>query len=106
MPAKARTAPRRRTLSPSEIDRLRQTYVGTIATARSLGERRNTLLDKAQCLLTAHWGEATWDSRETILKTVDWLLRVALHNQPPTPRAQARPIAPAGSIRRDPVRHH
>ena len=32
--------------------------------------------DKAQTLLTRDWVKATWRSREGILRTVDWLLRV------------------------------
>ena len=75
-------------LSPAAIDRQRQIHMTTIARARALGEQRNTLLNKAQSLLTLHWGEGSWDSRETILKTVDWLLRVALHNPQPATRGR------------------
>ncbi|HWV52813.1 hypothetical protein [Pseudorhodoplanes sp.] len=62
--------------------------MATISRARSLG-LGNALLDKAESLLTAHWGVSTWDSREAILKTVDWLLGAALHN--PQPEAKIRP---------------
>ncbi|HWV41957.1 hypothetical protein [Pseudorhodoplanes sp.] len=55
----------------------------TIARARLLGEQRNALLDRAQALLTAHWGAAAWSSRARILETVDWLLRVGLSNRRP-----------------------
>lgn len=95
MPATARTTPPRRTLSPAAIDRQRQAHVATIVRARALGEQGNALLDKAQHLLTSHWGAADWDSRAAILKTVDWLLRVALHNPQPAIRLRPRPF-PAG----------
>jgi hypothetical protein len=77
-------------VSPAAIDRERQVHMATIARARSLGEQGNALLDKAQSLLTAHWGVATWDSRAAILKTVEWLLGAALHNPQPTPKPRLR----------------
>ena len=89
---RTRTWPNRRTRSPAAIDRERQLHVATIARARALGEDGNALLDRATSLLTAHWGESTWDARNAILNTVDWLLRVALHN--PAPKAQSRRPAP------------
>jgi hypothetical protein len=66
--------------------------MATINRARSLGETGNRLLDKAQNLLTAHWGSADWASRAGILKTVDWLLQVALHHPQPT-RAGGRGLS-------------
>jgi|EndMetStandDraft_4_1072995.scaffolds.fasta_scaffold326024_2 hypothetical protein len=86
-------APQRRTLSPAAIDRQRQFHVATIARARALGENRNALLDKATSLLTTHWGMSTWDGRAAILKTVDWLLQVALNNPAPNPGARSTTLA-------------
>ncbi len=107
MPATAKTAPRQRTLSPAAIDRQRQLQVATIARARALGEDRNALLDKATRLLTVHWGSSDWAARAAILKTVDWLLRVALHNRQPSPKSAVRP-RPIGRAtqRRERGRHH
>lgn len=81
-PTDMRATARRR--SPAAIDRQRNEYLRVIRQARLLGQDSNTLLDKAGSLLTAHWGHATWASRDTILKTVDWLLRVAINNPLPS----------------------
>jgi len=35
-----------------------------------------TFTDKAETLLTRFWSKATWRSREGILRTADWLLRM------------------------------
>ena len=78
--------------SPAAIDRERQAQMATITRARVLGETGNRLLDKAQNLLTAHWGAADWASRADLLKTVDWLLRVALHHPQPATRGRTRPV--------------
>ena len=89
MPVKAKTAAARRPISairPDAIDRQRQAYVATIQQARSLGAGQNALLEKANSLLTVHWAHASWASRATILKTVDWLLQVALNNPSPNGR--------------------
>lgn len=93
MPVRAKTAARRpiSTIRPKAIDRQRQTYVATIQQARALGAGQHALLEKANSLLTVHWAHASWASRATILKTVDWLLQVALNNPAPkTRRAEAR----------------
>jgi hypothetical protein len=82
MPSRTRTAQRRVTPSPAAIDRARKMQMTTIKRARSLGDVGNRLLDNAQNLLTVQWGAADWTSRAGILKTVDWLLRVALHPKP------------------------
>lgn len=92
---------------PAAIDRQRQIYVATIRQARALGEDGNPLLDKAQNLLTSHWGDANWSARVAILKTVDWLLRVALHNPLPEPRARHRMAAASSpGVRRPSPPHH
>lgn len=101
MPARPNTAPKRGALSPAAIDSQRQLQMATIARARTLGEQGNALLDKAQSLLTAHWGEANWDSRAAILKTVDWLLGAALHNSQPSSKLRPRQfMAGAAHLRR------
>jgi hypothetical protein len=89
MPGSKKAAPRpRNLLSPDSIDRTRQSYVATIARARAFDAAPNALLDKATSLLTAHWARANWASRATILKTVDWLLQVAINH--PAPAAKNR----------------
>ena len=93
MPVKAKTVARRpvSTIRPEAIDRQRRNYVATIQQARALGAGQHALLEKANSLLTVHWAHASWASRATILKTVDWLLQVALNNPvPKTRRAQTR----------------
>lgn len=93
MPARTKAAARRRgpEMSPDAIDRKRQAFVTTIQQARALGGGQHALLEKANSLLTAHWAHANWASRATILKTVDWLLQVALNNPAPKARrAEAR----------------
>jgi hypothetical protein len=89
MPSRKRAARRPRvTLCPDTIDRSRQSYVAAIARAREFDAAPNALLDKATSLLTVHWGRANWASRATILKTVDWLLQVAINH--PAPAAKGR----------------
>ena len=94
MPVRAKAKSSRHPVSsvrPEAIDRQRQDYVITIQRAGALGAGQHALLDKANSLLTVHWAHASWSSRATILKTVDWLLQVALNNpSPKTRRADAR----------------
>jgi len=73
-------------IRPDVIDRQRQAHIATIQQARRLGDGQNVLLEKANSLLTSHWAHASWSSRAAILKTVDWLLQVALNN--PAPKAR------------------
>jgi hypothetical protein len=54
-----------------------------MARACALGESSNPMIEKAQSLLTTRWGAADWRSRAEILKTVDWLLQIALNNRHP-----------------------
>ena len=50
-------------------------------------------LDKAQTLLTRDWSKATWRSRESILRTVDWLLRMEQqHRERLEDRADRHPV--------------
>ena len=92
MRARKKTA-QRPALSPDTIDRTRQAYVAAIARARAFDATPNAMLDKATSLLTAHWGRSDWASRAAILKTVDWLLQVAIHH--PAPKARS----PQGAMR-------
>lgn len=92
MRAKKKTGPRP-VVCPETIDRTRQSYVAMIARARAFDARPNAMLDKATSLLTAHWGRADWASRAAILKTVDWLLQVAIRH--PAPATKSRPAQPA-----------
>jgi len=90
MRARKKAAPRP-LLCPDTIDRSRQGYVAAIERARKFDAAPNAMLDKATSLLTAHWGRANWASRAAILKTVDWLLQVAIHHPAPKSRTgQAR----------------
>lgn len=99
MPSRKKAGPRPHvTLCPDTIDRTRQSYVATIARARAFEAAPNELLDKATSLLTAHWGRANWASRAAILKTVDWLLRVAINHRAPSPKGRAVPTQ-AGAAR-------
>jgi hypothetical protein len=82
-------------LCPDTIDRTRQTYVAAIARARAFDATPNAMLDKATSLLTTHWGRSDWASRAAILKTVDWLLQVAIHHPAPAPKARL----PQGALR-------
>jgi hypothetical protein len=92
MPGRKKAAPRPQTpLSPDAIDRERQSYVAAIARAREFDAAPNALLDKATSLLTAHWGRANWASRATILKTVDWLLQVAINHPAPAAKTRSGP---------------
>lgn len=108
MPANAKSAAtsaaKRTRTAPNVIDCQRQTYIALIGQARALGSG-NALVDKAQSLLTAHWGQATWETRGAILKSVDWLLRVALHHPLPPSKARARSF-PGPVARGGPLRHH
>jgi hypothetical protein len=87
MRAKKKAAPRP-VVCPDTIDRTRQSYVAMIARARVFDAAPNAMLDKATSLLTAHWGRASWTSRAAILKTVDWLLQVAIHHPAPAPKTR------------------
>ena len=90
MPGRKKAARRpRSSICPDAIDRARQTYVAAIERARAFDATPNALLDKATSLLTAHWGHANWASRAAILKTVDWLLQVAINHPAPAPKGRA-----------------
>jgi hypothetical protein len=92
-------AKRAKTASPAQIDRIRERYVEMIALARKFDARPNAMIDKAHRLLTRHWGHSDWASRAAILKTVDWLLNVALihpggaRDEAPMPAAGPRRTA-------------
>jgi hypothetical protein len=47
-----------------------------IESLRRSGLAPKSFVDKAQTLLTQRWSRATWRSREQLLRTVDWLLRM------------------------------
>lgn len=83
-------------ICPQTIDRMRQSYVATITRARAFEAAPDIILDKATALLTQHWGKADWTSRAAILKSVDWLLRVAIEH--PAPKTRPGPLR-AGSAR-------
>lgn len=90
MPGRKKAAARRHAaICPETIDLARQSYVAAIARARAFDAAPNALLDNATSLLTVHWGHASWASRATILKTVDWLLQVAINHPAPSPMSNA-----------------
>ena len=74
-----KTAPR---LRPAAIDKARTDVMLMIEHQRARGET-NAFLDKARVLLTQHWAKATWASRATLLKTADWLIRLAAVKEEP-----------------------
>ncbi len=92
MRTRKKAAPRP-VVCPDHIDRTRQSYVATIARARQFDSAPNAMLDKATSLLTAHWGRADWTSRAAILKTVDWLLQIAIQHPAPVRKASAAKFA-------------
>jgi hypothetical protein len=57
---------------------MRDRYVEMIALTRKIDAHPSALVDKAHRLLTRHWGRSDWGTRANILKTVDWLLNVAM----------------------------
>jgi hypothetical protein len=83
------------TIRPAQIDRLRESYVAMIGTARLFDRGPNAFLDKAHSLLTTHWAHATWASRATILKSVDWLLQAGIRHAPTGDRRTAGKAKPA-----------
>lgn len=81
----APTTPR---LRPAAIDKARTDAMLLIERQRAHAGA-NAFLEKARVLLTQHWAKATWGSRATLLKTADWLIRLAAANdaaEAPLPR--------------------
>ena len=92
MPTKnrsARPAKRATTATPAQIDRMRERYVEMIALARKFDTHPSAMIDNAHRLLTRHWGCSDWAARAAILKSVDWLLKVALINPSPAKSSTA-----------------
>jgi len=87
MPKKTIRLPRQKPppkLRPAAIDKARGDAMALIERQRRAGGEDNVLLDKASRLLTQHWSKANWAARATLIKTADWLIRVAAAN--PAPR--------------------
>jgi hypothetical protein len=80
---------RAKTASPAQIDRTRERYVEMIALARKFDSAPSAMIDNAHRLLTRHWGRSDWAARAAILKSVDWLLKVALINPSPAKSSTA-----------------
>lgn len=80
-------------MRPAQIDRMRDSYVAMIATARRFESGPNAFLDKAHKLLTTHWAHASWSSRAAILKSVDWLVKVGI-GHPRAPQGDASAALP------------
>jgi hypothetical protein len=80
----ARAFPRPRSGEPklnyaarvSAIASQRGSRLSEIESLRRDGLAPASFVDKAQTLLTQEWSKATWRSREQLLRTVDWLLRM------------------------------
>lgn len=85
-----RRSQRATAVRPAQIDRLRESYVSMIGTARQFDQGPNAFLDKAHRLLTTHWAHATWASRAAILKSVDWLVQVGINHVPDGRRTNRR----------------
>ena len=79
--SKSKTAPK---LRPGAIDKARTDAMVLIDRQQRFGDAGNVFLDKARRLLTQHWAKADWAARATLLKTADWLIRVAAANPGPT----------------------
>ncbi len=73
---------------PADIDRARRDAMALIAQQRAVGDADNVFLEKAHRLLTRHWARSGWAARGTLVKTADWLIRVAAANPSPPPAPQ------------------
>lgn len=91
---KRRVAPAKQSICPDTIDRRRAAYVAEIDRIRALQSGSNDILEKADSLLTAHWAHASWTSRAAILRSVDWLLRIAIHHRAPARGLRTTMAAP------------
>lgn len=87
-------APAKQSICPDTIDRRRAAYVAEIDRIRALQSGSNDILEKADSLLTAHWAHASWTSRAAILRSVDWLLRIAIHHRAPARGVRTTMAAP------------
>ena len=75
----------------------RERSMNEIVCLRRQGLVSGVFIGKAQRLLTQSWSKATWRGRESILRTVDWLLRMEQTHpskreggtHPPAARAQS-----------------
>jgi len=79
MPKKALRLTKRkpvRKLGPAAIDKARGQAMLAIERRRA-ATGDNVFLDKASRLLTRHWSKADWTARAALLKSADWLIRVA-----------------------------
>jgi hypothetical protein len=88
----------------SQRDRL----MNEIVALRSVATAPAPFLDKADQLLTVFWGKATWQSREEILRSAQWLLTignksVVLRAAGPSGRRKHANGAPRGARARLPA---
>ncbi len=91
-PFLAASAAKKPRVRPAAIDASRANYMAIIDKFRLLTGETNSFVEKAHRLLTSHWSGATWAARMEILKTVDWLIRIATSMREPRPAA----LAPRG----------
>ncbi|MFL5003102.1 MAG: hypothetical protein ACJ8DY_22205 [Xanthobacteraceae bacterium] len=64
----------------------RERLVGELALLRQHGAA-SKFIDNAQQLLTRWWSGTTWDAREELLKSADWLLRLEKRHGSQTERS-------------------
>jgi hypothetical protein len=64
----------------------RQGLVAELALLRQHGTE-SKFIDNAQQLLTRWWSAATWDAREELLKSADWLIRLERRHGSQTERS-------------------
>jgi hypothetical protein len=67
-----------RQLSRQKINSIltrRERLVGELTSLRQQGAA-SKFIDNAQQLLTRWWSGASWDAREELLKSADWLVRL------------------------------
>jgi len=60
----------------SSIASQRESRLSEIESLRRGSPVTESFVDKAETLLTQRWSRANWRSREQLLRTVDWLLRM------------------------------
>ena len=79
--------------SPVAIDAARRQAMALIAEQRE-NSGDNAFLDKASQLLTRHWSKANWTARAGLIKSADWLIRMAAREA--APPAGGHPATRAG----------
>jgi len=72
----------------------RERSMDEITSLRRHGLVSGVFIDKAYVLLTHSWSKATWRERESILRSVDWLLQVEQVHPRPCADGEGRAAPP------------